>query len=161
MHPAVFFDRDGVLNHDTGYLHRAEDWRWVDGATAAICRLNALGCRVVVVTNQSGVGRGFYEEDDVRVLHAWVAKEVEAMGGKIDAFYFCPHGPDAGCACRKPLPGMILDAIQELDIDPKRSFLIGDRESDIAAATAAGVRGFLFGGGDLDAFVVRCLADVS
>jgi D-glycero-D-manno-heptose 1,7-bisphosphate phosphatase len=160
MHDAAFLDRDGVLNVDSGYLHRAEDVTWIDGAAAAVQRLNRRFARVVVVTNQSGVARGLYREDDVRRLHAWMAAALGAQGARIDAFYYCPHHPTAGtgpytraCDCRKPEPGLLLRAIAEHAIDPAASIMIGDQPRDIEAARRAGVRGFLFSGGSLARFV--------
>ncbi|MFO0995337.1 MAG: HAD family hydrolase [Alphaproteobacteria bacterium] len=158
--PAAFFDRDGVLNHDVGYIHKPADFVWIDGAREAIRRLNALGALVFVVTNQAGIARGMYQEADVLALHGWVNKELAAEGAHVDAFYFCPHHPSAGngpysiaCTCRKPAPGMLTRAAAEWPVDLGASFLIGDRDTDIAAAEAAGVRGFLFSGGNLNAFL--------
>jgi D-glycero-D-manno-heptose 1,7-bisphosphate phosphatase len=164
MHAAAFLDRDGVLNVDSDFLHRVEDLVWVGGALAAVRRLNQRFARVVVVTNQSGIARGLYREEDVERLHAWMAASAAAQGARIDAFYYCPHHPTAGsgpytlaCDCRKPEPGMLLRAIDEHAIDPGASLLIGDRASDLEAARRAGVRGFLFPGGDLDDFVATLL----
>jgi D-glycero-D-manno-heptose 1,7-bisphosphate phosphatase len=161
VRPAAFLDRDGVLNVDRGYVHQAEDWEWMPGAREAIRALNDAGFFVVVVTNQSGIARGFYGEPELAALHAFVAQDLARSGGRIDAFYHCPHGPDDACDCRKPLPGMLLRAIAEHDLDPRRSLLVGDRESDLQAAAAAGVQGFLYEGGDLRAFIERVLAEVS
>jgi D-glycero-D-manno-heptose 1,7-bisphosphate phosphatase len=147
--PAAFLDRDGVLNVDHGYVYKPEDWEWNEDAVDAIRRLNGTGYLVVVVTNQSGVGRGFYSEEDVRALHAYVQADLAERGGRIDAFYYCPHAPKAACECRKPLPGMLLQAVQDLDIDRSRSFLIGDKESDLQAAEAANIRAELYQGGSL------------
>lgn len=162
--PMVFFDRDGVLNEDVDYAFRIDQIVWVQGAFAAIRRLNQLGYRAVVVTNQSGVGRGFYTEEDVRVLHVEMARIMAENGARIDAFYYAPHHPDATVAAyridhedRKPRPGMLLKALQAFPTDKRRSFLIGDRMTDLDAATAAGIAGFLFKGGDLDGFVQNCL----
>jgi D,D-heptose 1,7-bisphosphate phosphatase len=162
--PAVFFDRDGVLNVDHAYVHKPEQIEWVPGAVEAVRRLNKLGYHVVVVTNQSGVARGYYGEDSVFALHAWMREELAAQGAVIDAFYHCPYHPEGTVAeyCRdhddrKPGPGMILRAFKDLGIDRDGSFLIGDRESDIAAARAAGIPGFLFSGGDLLGFLDACL----
>jgi D-glycero-D-manno-heptose 1,7-bisphosphate phosphatase len=164
LHAAAFLDRDGVLNIDIDFLHRVEDLVWVDGALAAVRRLNSRFARVVVVTNQSGVARGLYGEADVQRLHAWMAASAAAQGARIDAFYYCPHHPTAGagaytvaCDCRKPEPGMLLRAIDEHAIDPAASLLIGDRASDLEAARRAGVRGFRFSGGNLDDFVAALL----
>jgi D-glycero-D-manno-heptose 1,7-bisphosphate phosphatase len=165
MHAAAFLDRDGVLNVDIDFLHRVEDLVWVDGAIAAVRRLNQRFARVIVVTNQSGVARGLYGEADVQRLHAWMAASAAAQGARIDAFYYCPHHPTAGsgpytvaCACRKPEPGMLLRAIEEHAIDAPASLLIGDRTTDLEAARRAGVRGFLFPGGNLDDFVATLLS---
>ena len=154
---AAFFDRDGVLNVDHGYLHSPDQWEWIPGALPALHRLRALDYKIVVVTNQSGVARGYYPERAVIELHDWLIDQ----GAPLDAFYYCPHGPDDGCDCRKPAPGMILRALADLNLDPATSFLVGDKPSDVEAARAAGVRGFLFPGGDLDAFVEWVLAEVS
>jgi D-glycero-D-manno-heptose 1,7-bisphosphate phosphatase len=163
--PMVFFDRDGVLNQDVDYAFHIDQIVWVKGAFAAVRRLNQLGYRVVVVTNQSGVGRGFYTEEDVRVLHVEMARVMAQNGARIDAFYYAPHHPEATVAAyradhedRKPRPGMLLKAMQAFPTEKRRSFLIGDRTTDLDAAKAAGVAGFLFKGGDLDAFVTECLA---
>jgi len=165
MDAAAFLDRDGVLNVDSGHLHRAADCVWIDGAAAAVRRLNHRFARIVVVTNQSGVARGLYGEDDVRRFHAWMAAALAAQGARIDAFYHCPHHPTAGtgaytraCDCRKPEPGMLQRAIAEHAIDPAASVLIGDKATDVEAARRAGVRGFLFPGGDLDRFVEDLLS---
>src|SRR5262245_56017959 len=164
--PAVFLDRDGVLNVDHGYVHRPEQVEWVPGAIASVRRLNGLGYRVVVVTNQAGVAHGHYGEDSVLALHAWMRDELAAQGAIVDAFYHCPFHPEGRVEQfrkshidRKPGPGMILRAFSDLAIDREGSFLIGDRESDIAAARAAGIPGFLFVGGDLLDFVENCLAE--
>ncbi len=148
---AVFFDRDGVLNRDVGYLHRAEELEWIPGAkesVAALCRKNIS---LFVVTNQSGVARGYFTEDDVRHLHNFMNEELAKSGGKITEFFYCPHlkgaakaAYDKDCDCRKPKPGMILDAVKKYALAPKDCILIGDSPRDIEAAEAAGVRGYLF-----------------
>jgi D-glycero-D-manno-heptose 1,7-bisphosphate phosphatase len=158
--PVIFFDRDGVLNADIGYLWRKEDFVWMPGAPEAIRLFNQLGWRVVVVTNQSGVARGYYQESDVQSLHAWMNEQLAAQGAHIDSFHFCPHYPQGAqakyaveCDCRKPGPGMILRGLAEWTADPADCILIGDKESDIAAATAAGIKGYLFEGSNLLDFV--------
>ena len=165
--PMVFFDRDGVLNEEVDYAFRIDQIVWVKGAFAAVRRLNQLGYRTVVVTNQSGVGRGFYTEEDVRVLHVEMNRIMAQNGARIDAFYYAPHHPEATVAAyridhedRKPKPGMLLKALQAFPTEKDRSFLIGDRMTDLEAAKAAGVAGFLFKGGDLDGFVQDCLASL-
>lgn len=156
---AVFFDRDGVLIVDTGYPSDPLKFRWVEGAQQALVRLSALGYRRFVVTNQSGVARGYFDEAAVHRLHdAMQAALPEAA--RIDAFAYCPHHPGGtvaryavACDCRKPAPGMLDRLIADHGIDRGASFLIGDKPSDIEAADSAGIAGFLFPGGDLGAFV--------
>ena len=163
---AVFFDRDGVLNRDVGYPHRPDQIEWTPGAAEAIRLATAAGRRVFVVTNQSGVARGFFDEAAVQALHRWMGDALAAQGARIDGFAYCPHHPQGvvegygrACDCRKPGPGMILRLIADHDIDPARSFLIGDRASDMQAAAGAGMRGLLFGDGeDLPALVREGLA---
>ena len=162
MTPVVFLDRDGVVNADIGYLWRREDFLWIPGAPAAIRLFNGRGWPVVVVTNQSGVARGYYRDQEVQALHLWMNAELNKQGARIDAFYFCPHHPRGAiaeytreCDCRKPQPGMILQAMAEWGADPATSFLIGDKESDVAAAEAAGVQGYLFDGINLLEYVKK------
>lgn len=165
---AAFLDRDGVINVDTNFAHRSDDIIWIDGVFAAIRKLNDLGFFVFVVTNQSGIARGLYTEQHVHELHTWMASQLNAQGARIDDFAYCPHHPEAEvaayrqvCACRKPLPGMLQTLIQKWSIEPTRSFMIGDRETDIQAANAANVPGYLFTGGSLDDFVKEILKKLS
>lgn len=158
--PAVFFDRDGVLNLDRGYLYKTEELEWMPGAIEAIKLLYDRGYFVFVVTNQSGVARGFFEEEDVYALHSYMAEEVEKHNAVIHSFYFCPHHPEGetekyrkACKCRKPLPGLIEQACQEWPVDLAASFLIGDMQRDLDAAKAVGIPGYLFFEGNLYDFV--------
>ncbi len=158
--PAVFLDRDGVLNVDRGYIHSPEGLEWVEGAREAVKRLNDAGFFVFVVTNQTGVARGLYEESDVVALHQWMAGELAAYGATVDDWRFCPYHPEGTVAAyarahpwRKPEPGMLEDLMKHWPVDQERSFLIGDRDTDIQAAEAAGVPGYLFRGGNLGAFL--------
>lgn len=159
--PALFLDRDGVLNEDQGYVHRWEDFRWIPGAKEAVAAFNRAGWLVIVVTNQSGVGRGYYTLEDMHALHARMIEDLAAVGARIDAFYFCPEHPDAKEARfrhpdppgRKPNPGMLLQAMSDWPIDRERSLMVGDKPSDLEAAARAGVRAVLFEGGDLRAFL--------
>lgn len=154
--PAAFFDRDGVLNHDYGYVHRPEDFRWIDGAKESILACNRAGFFVFVVTNQSGIGRGLYSAQEVRDLHNFMRRDLQLLGAEMDDFAFCPHHPEALvpefrriCECRKPAPGMILELLRKWPVRRSGSFLVGDKESDLQAAAAAGINGFLYRGSGL------------
>lgn len=152
MNRAIFFDRDGVLNEEVGYLWQVERFKWIAGARDAVKLCNERGLLAVVVTNQSGIARGMYTARDVDALHAFMQASLSEVGAHIDAFYYCPHHPNFSgeCDCRKPKPGLILRACKELDIEPAQSILFGDSERDIAAAKAAGLRdGIFFTGGNL------------
>lgn len=159
--PAAFLDRDGVLIEDSGYPHRPEDLRLIPGAAPAVARLKAAGFVTVIVTNQSGVARGLFSEARMWAFNAELVDLLGTQGGVIDAVYACPFLPDAPVAAyahpdhpdRKPNPGMILRAAEELDLDLSRSLLIGDRDSDLEAAMRSGVQGYRFEGGDLEDFV--------
>ena len=158
--PAVFLDRDGVLIEDTGYPHLEEHLRLVPGAAEAVRRLNALGYLCVVVTNQSGVARGLFSEEQMKAFNALLVRRLAAKGAVIAGVYACPFHAEAlderyrhaDHPDRKPNPGMILRAVAEHHIDPARSFLIGDQPSDLEAARRAGIPGFRFEGGNLDDF---------
>lgn len=160
--PAVFFDRDGVLNVDHGYTYRQQDFTWIPGALHTIRYFNELGYLVFVVTNQSGIARGYYTEQDVHALHEFMKQEVAKNDGHIDAFYYCPHHIQGkvpqyslACNCRKPAPGMLLTAITDWDVAVEASVMIGDKISDIQAAEAVGIKGYLFEDSDLYQFVLE------
>ncbi len=143
--PAIFLDRDGTINVEVNYLHRPDDFHFVPGAPQAIARLNAAGFLVVVVTNQAGIARGYYDETDLHHLHVHLQGLLADHGAHVDAFYFCPHHPEftGVCACRKPAPGMLHAAARDLHIALPRSWLIGDSAGDLGAARAAGCRAIL------------------
>ncbi len=158
--PALILDRDGVLNVDHGYVGRREDFAWVTGAQTAVRLATEAGWQVFVATNQSGIARGFYGEADLRHLMGWVADELRRAGGTLDDWRFCPFHPDATVDAykrvsdwRKPAPGMLLDLLRAWDVPAARAVMVGDQDSDMLAAVAAGVRGVKFGGGDLAAVV--------
>lgn len=166
--PAVFFDRDGVLNVDKAYVHRIQDFEWVPGAREAIKLCNDLGYYAFVVTNQAGVARGYYGIDDVHRLHDWMSAELAAIGAHIDDFQYCPYHEDGTVEAyrrtsdrRKPAPGMILDCLKTWPVRIEGSLLIGDTDRDIEAAGAAGIPGHLFGEGNLAAFLRPLLVDQS
>lgn len=142
---AVFLDRDGTLNVDKGYVHHIEDWEWIPGALNAIVSLKKAGFLVIIITNQAGIARGYYDEADMTNLHTRINEELKEHGATIDGFYYCPHHPEFSevCECRKPRPGMIDKAVQDFDIDKGRSWLVGDKASDIQAGLAAGVKSIL------------------
>jgi D-glycero-D-manno-heptose 1,7-bisphosphate phosphatase len=162
---AALLDRDGVLNVDVGYAHKPDQLAFVGGAPEAVRRLNQAGWRVIVVTNQAGVARGLYDEAAVHAFHGAMEAALASQGAHVDAFYFCPFHEDAVVDAyrhdnhpdRKPNPGMLLRGLADFAVAPADAFMIGDRDSDMQAAERAGVKGFLFEGGDLDALVRRIL----
>jgi D-glycero-D-manno-heptose 1,7-bisphosphate phosphatase len=161
---ALLLDRDGVLNIDHGYVGDRARWEWMPGAIEAVRRAHRRGWQVFVATNQSGVARGYYTEADVAALMGWVADELRAAGGLLDDWRACPFHPEAPLPewradhpWRKPRPGMILDLLARWELAADRALMVGDSESDMQAAQAAGVRGLRFPGGDLAAFLDEAL----
>ncbi len=137
---AVFLDRDGTLNHDPGYLGAAEEFRFLPGAVPAVKRLKDAGYLVFVVSNQSGIARGFFDEKMLRRIHDRMEEELRRGGAVLDGIYYCPHHPDARCPCRKPKPRMVLEAARKYGVDLRRSYFVGDRASDIETGRNAGCR---------------------
>lgn len=165
---AIFLDRDGVINVDHGYVSRPDEVEFIPGAREMIAELSRQGWFIFVVTNQSGVARGMYTEEDVQALHRWLNEEFAQMGGNVTEFFYCPHllhakvkEYDVDCVCRKPRPGMIIQALSKHRIAREDAFLIGDSERDVAAAERAGIRGFLFTGGNVQEFMHECVRDLS
>jgi D-glycero-D-manno-heptose 1,7-bisphosphate phosphatase len=163
--PALFLDRDGVINVDKGYVSRIEDFEWVDGAAETIAAFNRRGWYVFVVTNQSGIARNYYTEADMQTLHDWMQAELAKTGAHIDQIYYCPYHAEGENPAyrknsfdRKPKPGMLLRAMSDFPVKREFSFMIGDKDADMEAARAAGVAGFLFTGGNLSTFAEWTLA---
>jgi len=156
------------LNRDVAYAHRPEQIEWMPGAIEAIRLANAAGLLVVVVTNQSGIARGYFTAADVEALHDWMVKELAAQDAHIDGFYYCPYHEAAVDEAyrvsehpdRKPNPGMLLRAIEDLSIDPAKSFMIGDQISDVLAGARAGVASYRYHGDDLVALVRQAIAEL-
>lgn len=139
--PAVFLDRDGTINIDHNYVHTIDDFHFIEGVIEACLELKRMGFLLVVVTNQSGIGRGVYSEAQFITLTEWMDWSFSDREIELDGIYYCPHSPEnESCDCRKPQPGMLLTAAHDLDIDLGRSYMVGDKLSDILAGKAAGVK---------------------
>src|SRR5262249_33434445 len=153
LRPAAFLDRDGTILDELGYLNHPSRFRMLPGAADAIARLNEGGFPVIVVTNQSGVGRGYFPESVVTEVNALMQREIERVGGKLTAIYHCPHASSVECDCRKPKPGMVERAAREHGLDVVRSFFVGDRRSDVQLGHHAGGKSILvrtgYGEGEL------------
>lgn len=165
MRKVLFFDRDGVINVEVNYLYRIEDFKFVPGAPEALAAAVQAGYDLIVVTNQSGIARGYYTVADMERLHSYINEELTKVKAPILKFYYCPHHTKGSvaaytkdCDCRKPKPGMLLQAMKDFDIDKQNSLLVGDKPSDIEAAEAAGIQGYLFNGDNLADFLLPILA---
>lgn len=175
MRPAIFVDRDGTIAEEVGYLNHVSRFRMFPFAAEAIRRLNQANLPVVVITNQSGVGRGYFPESLVHTVHERMIRQLATEHARIDAVYYCPHNGADGCDCRKPKPGMLERAAREHQLDLRRSFVVGDRYGDIELAHRVSARGVLvrtgYGEGELawhaakwlqpPDFVAKDLADAS
>ena len=165
LRPAVFLDRDGVLNEDSGYAYRPDQIKWIAGAAEAVRFLNDANYLVFVVTNQTGISRDLYTENDVKELHRWMNAELSISGARIDDFRYSPFHPDYDdgqfrsiAHWRKPSAGMIFDLIKNWPVKKQGSFMIGDRSTDIEAAQTANIPGFLFRGGNLLKFIQKVIS---
>ena len=154
MERVIFLDRDGTLNEEVHYLHKKEDLRLIEGEADALCRFRKSGYRLVVVTNQAGVARGYYQEEDVKLLHEYMNEILRPLGAEIDCFFYCPHHPEHGigaykknCSCRKPDIGLFEQAEQYFQVDKAHSWMIGDKLIDVEAGKRFGVRTVLVGTG--------------
>jgi D-glycero-D-manno-heptose 1,7-bisphosphate phosphatase len=152
LHPAVFLDRDGTISEEVGYLSDASLFRMFPFAAGAIRRLNDANLPVIVVTNQSGVGRGLFAESMVHTVHQEMTRQLIEVGAHLNAIYYCPHTSEDECECRKPKPGLLQRAVREHAVDLRRSFVVGDRYGDVELAHGVGARGILVrtGYGDED-----------
>jgi D-glycero-D-manno-heptose 1,7-bisphosphate phosphatase len=140
MNTAIFMDRDGTVSEEIGYMYHTHLYKPFPWTGPAIRKINESGMKAILITNQSGVERGYFPESQVHEVHALLSAELDRHNAKLDAIYFCPHHPDTGCDCRKPRPGMLLRAQQELGIDLANSFMIGDRYLDVDVGHAAGAK---------------------
>jgi D-glycero-D-manno-heptose 1,7-bisphosphate phosphatase len=137
----VILDRDGTINHDSDdYIKSPAEWRPIKGSLEAIARLTQAGYRVVVATNQSGIARGLFSTQTLFAIHDTLQRALGQIGGRIDAFFFCPHAADSRCECRKPQPGMLLEVARRFNVSLKDTFMVGDSRKDLEAAAAAGAR---------------------
>ena len=136
----IFLDRDGVINKEVGYLHKIEDFEFINGVFDACLYFQSLDYQIIIVTNQSGIERGYYSENDFHTVTKWMLEQFKNKGIDILDVFFCPHGPKSACECRKPKPGMFIQANSKYDIDMESSWMIGDKEADITAANSAGIQ---------------------
>ena len=143
VHRAVFMDRDGTVSEEVGYMYHAGLYKVFSWTGPAIRKINDSGMRTVLITNQSGVGRGYFDETSIEEVHRILHAELAAHGAKLDGVYVCVHHPESGCDCRKPNPGMLLQAQRDLDIDLTQSFVIGDKYVDVETAHNVGAKGIL------------------
>jgi D-glycero-D-manno-heptose 1,7-bisphosphate phosphatase len=136
---AIFLDRDGVINKEKNYLYKKEVFEFIEGVFESCKYFQEIGYQLIIVTNQSGIARGYYQVEDFHQLTKWMLKYFNDRGIEILDVFFCPHGPDSTCNCRKPKPGMLLEAKEKYNINMESSWMIGDKEADVGAANAAGI----------------------
>ena len=137
----IILDRDGVINEDSdNFIRSVQEWIPIPGSLPAIARLNSLGYTVAVATNQSGIARGYFDTAALEAMHDYMRGQLAVLGGRIDALEYCPHGPDDGCDCRKPRPGMLMNIARQFGVPPARILTVGDSLRDYQAAQAAGMR---------------------
>jgi len=136
----IFLDRDGVINNDTGYLYKVEDCKFINGVFEACQYFKSLGYQIIIVTNQSGISRGYFSEKDFQIISDWMIDQFQANNINILDIFHCPHAPKYKCDCRKPEPGMFILAKNKYNIDMNKSWMIGDSERDITAANLAGIQ---------------------
>ena len=148
----IFLDRDGVVNHEVGYLHKIDDFRFIDGVFDACQYFQSLDYKIIIVTNQSGIARGYYGEQEFHEVNNWMLGQFKDNNIEILDVFFCPHGPESNCDCRKPKPGMFNQARDKHDINMNHSWMIGDKEVDIQAANAAEIQSTILvkSGHDID-----------
>ena len=158
---AVFLDRDGVLNKDIGYLYKSSEFEWIDGAIESIKLLKKKKFFVIVISNQSGIARGYYTKNDVLNLHKWINQELKKQETKIDDFYFSGDLPSSEKSSRrKPSPKMINEAVSKYNLDRSKCFMIGDKKTDLDSAKNARIKGFLFKGGNLLNKITKILEEL-
>jgi D-glycero-D-manno-heptose 1,7-bisphosphate phosphatase len=143
MHKAIFMDRDGTISEEIGYMYDAALYKPFPWAGSAVRRINQSGMKAILITNQSGVGRGYFDEALVHRVHDLLTAELARSNARLDAIYYCPHHPEADCGCRKPQPGMLIRAKEELSIDLGQSWVIGDKHLDVETAYAVGAKSVL------------------
>lgn len=156
-------DRDGVINVDHGYVFKTEDFEFISDLFRVLRKLNEKGYLLIIITNQSGIGRGYYSEADFEFLTGWMLERFGEEGVEIAGVYHCPHDPAENCECRKPDPGMLVKAISAHKIDPSVSWMIGDKPSDMEAAAAAGIKNLVMVGercSDLDVYKVSEIGEL-
>lgn len=175
MRPAVFLDRDGTINEEMGYINHLSRFQLLPASAPAIANLNQAGLLVVVATNQSGVARKYFPAALIQQVHELMRAQLAAQGARLDGIYVCQHSPDAGCPCRKPRPGLLHQAARELQIDLRRSYVVGDRFNDVQLAANVGAQGILvltgYGRGEVEnypgerpappAYIAEDLADAA